>query len=130
MAQEVQPDPATPQPGNEDPRGICLRLAPRAGGESSIDFLRCGLRPSLWKPIDNPAAATINAAESSHFEWTMSWKGAMTIEQLALEIIRITGSNSEILYAQRRAGDIKKSQASINRLLASGFGSKYSLAQG
>ena len=57
--------------------GICLRLAPRAGGGSSIGFLRCGLRPSLRKTIDNPVATTISVADDSHFEWTINWKGAI-----------------------------------------------------
>ena len=40
---------------------------------------------------------------------------------LARKIIELTGSRSEIQYLPERAGDVKHSQAAVDRLTATGF---------
>jgi UDP-glucose 4-epimerase len=49
-----------------------------------------------------------------------SGKG-ITINQLAKTICQLTGSNSEIRYAPERAGDVKHSLASIDKIRGVGF---------
>ena len=47
--------------------------------------------------------------------------GRITINDLARTIVRLTGSRSSVQHAPERAGDIKHSLASIDRLRATGF---------
>jgi UDP-glucose 4-epimerase len=54
----------------------------------------------------------------------------ITILDLAREIIRATGSRSEIRHAPVRAGDVRQSCAAIDRLTAAGFRPTGSLASG
>jgi UDP-glucose 4-epimerase len=54
----------------------------------------------------------------------------MSINELAAEIIRITGSSSEIRYLPVRAGDVKHSQAAIERFRAVGFEPTFDFAAG
>ena len=44
-----------------------------------------------------------------------------TIKDIAKKIIELTKSSSEIRYAPTRAGDVKHSQAGIDKILATGF---------
>lgn len=46
---------------------------------------------------------------------------AITINALAEEIRRLTGSRSEIVHAAKRAGDVKHSVADTGKLRAAGF---------
>jgi UDP-glucose 4-epimerase len=54
----------------------------------------------------------------------------ITINDLARTICKLTASKSEIRYAPERAGDVKHSLASIDRLLSAGFSPRGSLAEG
>ncbi len=45
----------------------------------------------------------------------------LTIKGLAEKIIELTGSSSEIVHAPDRAGDVKHSMASVDKLKAAGF---------
>ena len=56
--------------------------------------------------------------------------GRITINDLAREIIRLTGSTSEIKYLPERAGDVRHSMASIDKLLATGFRPQHTFAEG
>ena len=47
--------------------------------------------------------------------------GRLTINSLAQKIIALTGSSSKIVYAPERAGDVKHSMASIEKIKAAGF---------
>ncbi len=52
-----------------------------------------------------------------HVVYSRSW-----VHERAKYFFRyITGSNSEIVYAQVRAGDVKHSQAAIDRITKTGF---------
>lgn len=84
LAQEVQSDPPAPQSGHQDTRRICFRSSLKGRASGSIDFPRCGLRPSLRKLVDNLVANTINKAVSSHLEWNINWKGAGPIHSTRL----------------------------------------------
>lgn len=56
--------------------------------------------------------------------------GNLTIKKLAEDIIRLAGSKSEIEYGPERAGDVRHSQASAERLRAAGWKPAYSLDKG
>ena len=45
----------------------------------------------------------------------------ITINDLAREIVALTGSRSEIKHLPERAGDVKHSMAAIDKLRATGF---------
>jgi UDP-glucose 4-epimerase len=53
--------------------------------------------------------------------YNVAYGGRLTINDLAKKIIELTGSSSKIEYAPQRAGDVKHSMASVDKLLATGF---------
>lgn len=53
--------------------------------------------------------------------------GQMTINDLATKIIASAGSSSKVLHGPERAGDVKHSRSSADRLLAAGWQPKHSL---
>ncbi len=56
--------------------------------------------------------------------------GQITINQLANQIIENAGTSSKVLHAPERAGDVKHSRASAEKLLAAGWGPKHTLEEG
>lgn len=54
----------------------------------------------------------------------------ITIQELAQKIVALTGSKSEIKFAPERAGDVKHSLASIDKLRAAGFAPTSNFADG
>jgi UDP-glucose 4-epimerase len=56
--------------------------------------------------------------------------GKISINDLATEIIRLTGSKSKIIHKEVRAGDVKHSRASIDKLKATGFQPSFSFSDG
>ena len=53
--------------------------------------------------------------------YNVAYGGRLTINDLAKKIIGLAGSSSQIEYAPERAGDVKHSMASVDKLLATGF---------
>jgi UDP-glucose 4-epimerase len=51
----------------------------------------------------------------------IAYGGRITINDLASEIIRLTGSKSKIVHLPERAGDVKHSMAAVDKLKATGF---------
>ena len=62
--------------------------------------------------------------------YNIAYGGRITINDLAKEIIRLTGSKSEIVYLPERPGDVKHSMAAVDKLKATGFKPSYSFAEG
>ena len=62
--------------------------------------------------------------------YNVAYGQRITIRELAEKIIQLTGSRSPIQYAPERSGDVKHSQASIDKLLATGFRPTSSLQEG
>jgi UDP-glucose 4-epimerase len=62
--------------------------------------------------------------------FNVAYGGKITINQLASTICRLTGSRSEIRHAAERAGDVKHSLASVQRLHEAGFKPQGSLPAG
>lgn len=56
--------------------------------------------------------------------------GQITINQLATELIAAAGSSSQVLHAPERAGDVRHSRASSDRLRAAGWAPKHTLEEG
>ncbi|QHI69114.1 SDR family oxidoreductase [Tichowtungia aerotolerans] len=53
--------------------------------------------------------------------YNVAYGGRLTINDLARKIIELTGSSSKIEYAPERAGDVKHSMASVDKIKAAGF---------
>ena len=51
----------------------------------------------------------------------MAYGKRQTINDIARKIIELTGASSQIQYAPPRAGDVKHSQAEIEKILTTGF---------
>ena len=56
--------------------------------------------------------------------------GQITINKLANELIDAAGSSSKVLHAAERAGDVKHSRASSDKLRAAGWAPKHTLEEG
>jgi UDP-glucose 4-epimerase len=54
----------------------------------------------------------------------------MTVQALAQEVIRLTGSSSKIEHKPARLGDVKHSLASADKLRAAGWSPRHTVAEG
>ncbi len=72
------------------------------------------------------------AAEEGGVEgvFNAGYGGAMTILELVEEIKRLTGSCSEVVHAEVRAGDIRHSTSDPSKLMAAGWRPRFSVAEG
>jgi UDP-glucose 4-epimerase len=82
-------------------------------GEQTRDFIYVKdiVAANVFLAMNETAAGFYNVA----------YGGRMTINDLAKKIIALTGSSSEIFYAPERAGDVKHSMASIDKIKSAGF---------
>lgn len=72
--------------------------------------------------VKDIAAANVFLAQSGHTGvYNVANGGKITINDLAKEIIRLTGSKSEIVHLPERPGDIRHSTASPEKLRSIGF---------
>ncbi|MFA5688831.1 MAG: NAD-dependent epimerase/dehydratase family protein [Kiritimatiellales bacterium] len=62
--------------------------------------------------------------------YNVAYGGSLTINELAKRIIQLTGSSSEIIYAPERAGDVKHSKASPEKISTAGFRPEFNLETG
>ena len=62
--------------------------------------------------------------------YNVAYGGRITINDLAKEIIRLTGSRSEILHQPERAGDVKHSMAAPDKIMATGFRLSFNFTAG
>ena len=67
------------------------------------------------------ANAFLAEHEEPHGVFNVGYGGRITVNRLAKTIVELTGSSSAIEYAAERAGDVKHSLASADRLRAAGF---------
>lgn len=82
-------------------------------GEQTRDFIYVKdiVAANVFLAMNNTSAGFYNVA----------YGGRQTINDLARKIIALTGSSSGIEYAPERAGDVKHSMASIEKIKAAGF---------
>ena len=76
------------------------------------------------------ALAHAGASAEMHGTYNVGYGRSQTILELAREILRLTGSRSRIEHLPPRAGDVRDSLASNERLLASGWRPRSSVALG
>ncbi len=91
-------------------------------GEQTRDFIY----------VKDIAAGLAYAAqtESVRGAYNIGYGSSTTINSLAQEILSMTGSTSEIKYAETRSGDVKHSRASAEKLAATGWKPLYGFQQG
>jgi UDP-glucose 4-epimerase len=91
-------------------------------GEQTRDFIY----------VKDIAAGLAYAAqtESVRGAYNIGYGSSTTINSLAQEILSMTGSTSEIKYAETRSGDVKHSRASAEKLAATGWQALYGFKQG
>ena len=90
-------------------------------GEQTRDFIY----------VKDIVRANVKAATSPiNGVFNVARGGRITVNDLANQIIKITGSKAKIKYAPERAGDVKHSQADISKFKAAGYESKFNLDQG
>jgi UDP-glucose 4-epimerase len=82
-------------------------------GEQTRDFIF----------VKDVVAANIFLAENTELSgvYNAAYGGSITINDLAKKIIEMTGSDSKIIYADQRPGDVKHSQADNNKIVGAGF---------
>jgi UDP-glucose 4-epimerase len=73
--------------------------------------------------VKDIVAANVYLAEYAEFTdvYNVAYGQKQTVEDVACEIIRLTGSSSKIEHQPIRAGDVKHSQACVDRLVGTGF---------
>ena len=91
-------------------------------GEQTRDFIYVKdiAAANAFFAIESQATGVFNVA----------YGGRITINDLASSVCRLTGSRSEVKHAAERPGDVKHSQAAIERLRSGGFSPKGSLMDG
>jgi len=91
-------------------------------GEQTRDFIfvKDIAAANAYFAVESPATGVFNVAYGQR----------VSINDLAANIHRITGSSSEIRHAPERAGDVKHSLAAIEKVRAAGFVPRGSLAEG
>lgn len=62
--------------------------------------------------------------------YNVAYGGRITIDDLAKEIIRLTGSSSKILHLAERPGDVRHSMAAVEKLRATGFVPAHTFEEG
>lgn len=90
-------------------------------GEQTRDFI-------FVKDVVSALTHAANSPEM-HGPYNVGYGNCITINQLAAEIIRLTGSKSQILHAPERSGDVKHSRASIAKLSATNWKPSSTLEQ-
>jgi UDP-glucose 4-epimerase len=111
----------------QDPNSAYAAAVPifirKALANEPITIFGDGLQTRDFIFVKDVTAALAHAAFSQdmHGTYNVGCDNSITISQLASEIIRLTGSKSEIIHAPDRPGDVKHSRAKIDRLTNSGW---------
>ena len=82
-------------------------------GEQTRDFIY----------VKDIVAANVHLATTPELTGVhnVAYGGKITITDLAKRILDLTGSSTRLLYADARAGDVKHSTASVEKLAGTGF---------
>ena len=68
--------------------------------------------------------------EDMHGSYNAGYGGQITINELANNIINIAATSSQIIHGPKRAGDVRHSRASSDKLSAAGWQADHTLEQG
>jgi UDP-glucose 4-epimerase len=91
-------------------------------GEQTRDFIYVkDIVGALTFAVETPGVTGV---------FNAGYGGQITINKLAGELITAAGSSSKVLHGPERAGDVKHSRASSDRLRAAGWAPKHSLEEG
>ena len=86
------------------------------GGQTrDFIFVRDVARANAFFAMESAATGVFNVARG----------GSISILELATRIVRVTQSKSEIVHGPPRAGDVRHSTASLEKLSGAGFVAKY-----
>ena len=82
--------------------------------------------------VKDIAGALAFVAEDTEIEgvFNAGYGGSITIRELVDEILRLTGSQSEVVHSPPRAGDIRHSTSDASKLLGAGWQPAYTQATG
>ncbi len=82
--------------------------------------------------VKDVVAALAHVAERGdlHGVFNVGYGNSMTINDLADQIVSATRSSSRIIHLAERAGDVRHSRASVDKLLATGYRHVSSLERG
>jgi UDP-glucose 4-epimerase len=111
----------------QDPRGAYAAAVPifiaSALAGRPITIFGDGGQTRDFVSVKDVVAANVHFATTPGLGgvYNVARGGRITIRDLAKKIIALAGSRSEIVHKPERAGDVKHSTASIERLRASGF---------
>ena len=123
----------------QDPRSAYAAAVPifieRAMKDEPITIYGDGEQTRDFVYVGDVAAANILAATSpgagAGEVFNVGQGGVTTIGELARKVVALTGSRSEVRHAPERAGDIKHSRASIDRIVGVlGFAPSVGLDEG
>jgi len=119
----------------QDPKGAYAAAVPifidKARKNEPLTIFGDGGQTRDFIFVKDIVAANVFLAQSGHTGvYNVANGGKITIEDLAREIIRLTGSKSEIVHLPERAGDIRHSTASPEKLRSIGFAPSWKFADG
>ena len=120
----------------QDPAGAYAAAVPifiqRALAHQPLTIYGDGGQTRDFVYVKDIVAANVFAATTPGAcgAFNVGYGGQITILELAQRIIALAGSRSEIRYAPERAGDVRHSRASVDKLAAAGFRPTGSLEAG
>jgi UDP-glucose 4-epimerase len=120
----------------QDPKGAYAAAVPifieKAIKRDPIVIFGDGGQTRDFIYVKDIVGALTFAAETTGVTGTFNagYGGQITINDLASEIVRLTGSTSPIEHQPNRPGDVRHSRADVARLTASGWTPRHSLAEG
>lgn len=120
----------------QDPKGAYAAAVPifidKAVRGEDITVFGDGKQTRDFIYVKDIVGALAFAAETPGVNgvFNAGYGGQITINELAAQIIANAGTTSQILHAPERAGDVKHSRASADKLLAAGWKPRHTLEEG
>ncbi len=120
----------------QDPRGAYAAAVPifitRALGGEDIVIYGDGGQTRDFVFVKDVVAANLYFAMNSDATgvFNIARGGRITINDLAAEIVRLTGSTSKIVHLDDRPGDVRHSMACVDKAAAAGYRAGHTFAEG
>lgn len=122
-----------PRQSGGDYSGVISIFKQQAENDQSLTVEGDGKQTRDFVHVDDVVRANLLAAETDHVgaAYNVGTGSTVTIHKLAEQIKNISGSNSDIRHVEQREGDIRQSQADIERIQDQlGFEPTISLTEG
>lgn len=122
-----------PRQSGGDYSGVISIFKQQAENDQSLTVEGDGKQTRDFVHVDDVVRANLLAAETDYVgaAYNVGTGSTVTIRKLAEQIKNISGSNSDIRHVEQREGDIRQSQADIERIQDQlGFEPTISLAEG